>query len=78
MIAVLVEDCADSNLLYSLGYNLGTTINIPGCNPHEVKVHQVCNTWTYLTIPSGRKNMTVLCEKHCPDELKAIPKPSLS
>ncbi|KAI8949376.1 Fructosamine kinase-domain-containing protein [Xylaria longipes] len=49
------DEWDDRNLLYSLRYDLGTAILIPGCNQRQVV----------------KDNMTLLCKKFCPDELRA-------
>ncbi|KAK3347045.1 Fructosamine kinase-domain-containing protein [Lasiosphaeria hispida] len=51
-----VEEWNDRNLLYSLRFDLGTAILIPGCNQRQVV----------------KDNMTVLCKKFFPDELRLL------
>ncbi|KAJ8124086.1 hypothetical protein ONZ43_g109 [Nemania bipapillata] len=48
------DEWDDRNLLYSLRYDLGTAILIPGCNQRQ----------------AVKDNMTLLCKKFCPDELR--------
>lgn len=43
----------DRNLLYSLRFDLGTAILIPGCNMRQVV----------------KDGMELLCKKYCPDDL---------
>ncbi|KAI1314240.1 Fructosamine kinase-domain-containing protein [Xylaria venustula] len=49
------EEWDDRNLLYSLRYDLGTAILIPGCNQRQ----------------AVKDNMTLLCKKFFPKELRA-------
>ncbi|KAI1259687.1 Fructosamine kinase-domain-containing protein [Xylariaceae sp. FL1019] len=49
------DEWDDRNLLYSLRYDLGAAILIPGCNQRQIV----------------KNNMTLLCQKFCPDELRA-------
>ncbi|KAK3376113.1 Fructosamine kinase-domain-containing protein [Lasiosphaeria ovina] len=47
------EEWDDRNLLYSLRFDLGAAIMIPGCNLRQVV----------------RRNMVILCQKFCPEVL---------
>jgi protein-ribulosamine 3-kinase len=64
-----VEDWDARNLLYSLTFNIGNTIYIPGSQQRQVSVLMIAMTpGNWLTDCRVYDDMTTLCKMFCPQE----------